>query len=424
MMTSFLLLVIILVVILISITGFRILFNELFWLFLMWGLIFGIHMFSGVSWKYSMSIWLIVFVGLSFIAFLIGRKHGKNRRVKLFFRETSSKDTRCFITLGISGALLFAIDYIRLNGLFTAKSGYDISIIGSVGALLVPILLVEGLYIFAKTLVDSNRISFKGILLLIGYSIPCILNSGRESLLFIIIGVMSIYGYNAYFFQKYWRIIRPKKIIKTILIVFAVFFAMWFMVHISKERFGSNEISTFLNSHNITAESRAEAKKWGDFEFLYYNIASYFSHQVSFLEFMLEEYKGPYLFGLYELNIISRRLPNFLGLDYQLVTQQLRQLFFLNGVSYSGDWFTVLGSFMVDFGRIGTVVMCYICGFCVGKIRKKIELTFDIRYAILLAIVCICMFSSIQLGPFYNTLIYGAFIWWWLIFRKDEGTIR
>lgn len=402
-------------------TGNKILFNDIFWMFVFWGLIIGVYCFSGVKWKYSISVGLILFLIVSFVSFMAGRSYGAKKRVKLFFKETSIANQQLFCFIGLLGVVLFSIDYIRLNGLFSIKSGYDISIIGSIGNLMIPILLVLGLYMFATTLITTGRINIKALFLLVAYSVPCILNSGRESLAFVVVGIAAIYGYYAKHNPVSHRYVNIKKLLRTIMIIAAVIGVLCFVVHISKERFGDNEVSTFLNTHNVSATAKDEAEQWGDFEFLYYNISSYFSHQISFLEFMLKEYKGPYMFGMYELNIISRRLPGFLGLDYMEVSRQLRNLYGQVGVSYSGDWFTVLGSFIVDFGRVGSIIACFICGYFTGKVKKKIQLCDDIRYAVLRSIICVCMFSSIQLGPFYNTLIYGAFLWWLIIFRRDEA---
>ena len=420
-MTLFLIIFLGIIVFLIIKSENRILFNELFWMFVFWGLIIGVYIFSGVIWKYRMSFSLGLYLVTILLVFLFGRKCGYNKKVKTFFRRGSNRKYQLYCWIGISGVILFSVDYIRLNGLFTAKSGYDISILGSIGNLMVPILLVLGLYIFADTLMNTGKISVSALLLLVIYSIPCVLNSGRESIVFIFVGVAAIWGYYARFHKKSYRYVSPKKLMRGILIIILAIGTIGFIVHISKERFGENEVSTFLNTHNVTSATIEEAETWGPFEFLYYNICSYFSHQISFLEFILKEYHGPYMFGMYELNIISRRLPTFLGLDYTLVSRQLRQMYAYTGVSYSGDWFTVLGSFIVDFGRIGSVIAIFACGYFVGKIKKKIRVCDDTRYAVLQAIICICMFSSIQLGPFYNTLIYGAFIWWFIIFGKDES---
>ena len=62
----------------------------------------------------------------------------------------------------------------------------------------------------------------------------------------------------------------------------------------------------------------------------------------------------------------------------------------------------------------------FLCGYLCGRVKKNLSIYSDISYVVLRAIICICMFSSIQLGPFYNILIYGAFIWWFIIFRKKR----
>lgn len=419
-MTIFLIAFVIAITFSIVKSGNKILFNDIFWMFVFWGLIIGVYFFSGVTWKYNVSVGLILFLTISFISFMAGRSYGTKKRVKLFSKETSIVNQKLFCFIGLLGVVLFSVDYIRLNGFFSIKSEYKISIIGSIGNFMIPILLVLGLYMFASTLIVTGKINIKALLLLAAYSVPCILNSGRESLAFVVVGIAAIYGYYAKHNQVSYRYVNIKKMLRKIMIIAIVIGVLFFVVHISKERFGDNEVSTFLNTHNVSAIAKGEAERWGDFEFLYYNIASYFSHQISFLEFMFKEYKGPYMFGMYELNIISRRLPDFLGLDYMSVSRQLRNLYGQVGVSYSGDWFTVLGSFIVDFGRVGSILACFICGYFTGKVKKKIRLCDDIRYAVLRAIICVCMFSSIQLGPFYNTLVYGAFLWWLIIFRRDE----
>lgn len=419
-MTLFLIIFLIIIVFLIIKTRNKILFNEIFWMFVFWGLIIGIYTFSGVKWKYSISVNLIVYLLLGFLSFMLGRKYGYTKKTKVFYRKFKGINQNFFCGIGICGVFIFTIDYIRLNGFSTSKSSYSISIIGSLGNLMIPILLVIGLYIFAESLIDTGKISIKALVLLMAYSIPCILNSGRESIAFVFIGVAAIYGYYARFNKKMYKRIKLRKIIIGIFIIALAIGTLYFMIHISKERFGENEVSTFLNTHSVALSMIEEAESWGDFEFLYYNISSYFSHQISFLEFIFQEYHGPYMLGMYELNIVSRRLPAFFNLDYTLVSRQLRQLFSYAGVSYSGDWFTILGSFIVDFGRVGSILAIFVCGYAVGKVKKKIKVCEDIRYAVLQAIICICMFSSIQLGPFYNILIYGAFIWWMIMFKKDE----
>ena len=185
-------------------------------------------------------------------------------------------------------------------------------------------------------------------------------------------------------------------------------------------RFTSTEINVLLSTNDVSSKSMVEASSWGDFEFLYYNIVSYFSQQVPFLDFTLKEYHGPYLLGMFELNIVSRRLPDFLGLDYRLAFDELKHLYSVCREDYGDGWNTVLGSFITDFTWIGAIPVCWLCGIFLGKIKRKFDTTLDIRYITLIAMLCLSAFSTIQLGPFFQTSIYGTYIWWYIIFSREE----
>lgn len=423
-MTLFLVLFII-INILLLIRKKSLLCNEIYWLIFFWILIIGVYCTAGVIWKYRVSYRTIIFLVICFSMLIVGRKKGLSKSVRLFVRETKNDKMILFTVIGIVGILLFLLDYFRLNGLFeTAKSSYNISIIGSIGALLIPILWVEGLFIFVTNLTQKKRISIIAILLLVLYAIPCLVNSGRESVLYIMVSILSLYGFcRINTKKKSWRRVNIKTFFSKCLIAIVVFLLCIMIINISTTRFTQNEIDVFVYTHNITAASIKEAEKWGPFRFLYFNIASYFSHQLPFLEFLLQKYNGPYLFGMYELNIISRRLPSFLGLDYKLVYEQLEHLFFQYGQksNFSGGWQTVFGSFLIDFTKFGAPIVCFLLGECIGRIRKKFTSQKDCRYAVLVALVCASMFATIQLGPFFNTLIYSAYIWWFIIFGRDEG---
>jgi len=333
--------------------------------------------------------------------------------------------------LGVLGALLFVYDTYRLNGLgflLARESGIkielEISLLGSVGCLLVPILLVQGLSRIALSLRKNGKFSLVGLLLLMGYSIPCILNSGRESILYVIIGVTSLYGYSAYFRQEKNADNKLKMFITRLLIVAVVSFLSYSIISISEERFDQTRVNIFLADNDVPSTTMKDARKWGDMEFLYYNIASYFSHQIPMIDFTLKEYDGPYMCGMYELNIVSRRLPEDWGLDYRQASRKIRKLYGKTGVDFGGGWNTILGVFIMDFGRIGALIACFLCGLVIGKARKKFVMTLETRYAVLVSLICLSTFSTIQMGPFYQTLIYGSYIWWYIIYHRKSITLH
>jgi len=428
-MTIFLLIYTLLGVFLVYKFKHKLLCNEMFWLGMFWLLIIGVYYSSGVIVKkYSFSIELFIYLFFCIIFFVLGRNKGKTSRVRVFDKDQQSVHKWMPILLGFLGVILFVFDLIRLNGIMLflgegegKNNEYEISIIGSIGAILIPLLLVEGLYLIALKFRRLNSLSLLGLLLLLLYSVPCILNNGRESLAYALVGIIALYGYGK--MNKEKEKLTFKRIVLRCMIALGGILFLFLIISISSERFGKNEINVFISTHDVSSEMLKEGESWGDLEFLYYNVASYFSHQLTFLEFTFKEYDGPYMGGLFELNIISRRLPESMGLNYQSVYDNLDKLYSRHGVSFKGGWNTVLGSFIFDFGRILSVLLCYFVGYVIGKIRRKFEDAHDERYAVLIALFCAFSFSTIQLGPFYNTLIYGSFIWWMIIFMHNENKL-
>lgn len=394
--------------------------DPIYWLAFFWILIFGVYFTSGIEYIYGLSIYFICFFSGCLIFFLYGYNKGLRQKSNVLTGGSKSHNIKIYIIAGIIGALLYSYDYIRLNGISEAKGAYEISLIGSISSLLVPILIVMGLYLNAQSIKQKGSFNIWGIVLIFGYSIPCIINAGREAILFAIIGIITLYGYKKLLDKRIKRRESNLKFLWLILGFAIVIYMGILIIQISQTRFSDNEINVLLKSRDVTSQAIEEADSWGNFSFLYYNIASYFSHQIPFLDFTLRNYDGPYMFGMYELNIVSRRLPDFLELDYQLAFEKLNNLFTTKEESFSGGWNTVLGSFIIDFSWIGALFACGICGYAIGKIKKKFYSTIDPRYATLIALLCLSSFSTVQLGPFFQTQIYGAFIWWYIIFRKDK----
>lgn len=397
--------------------------NPMFWLAFFWVLIFGVYFTCGIKYEYGLSLYSITFLITCIILFLIGYNKGLHQPTKIFKQNQEGLNKRGYNIAGIIGVIIFTFEYIRLNGIADKKADSDISVIGSVASLLVPILLVMGLYLNALSIKKSGSFSILGIILVFAYSIPCMINAGRESILFAIIGIICLYGYRKILGARSKRKSKDIKYL-WLSIGFSIVIYMGFLiVQISQKRFTDNEINMLLTARNVSSKAMDEANSWGQFSFFYYNIASYFSHQIPFIDFTLQEYDGPYLLGMYELNIVSRRLPDFLELDYRLAFEKLDHLYASKRESFSRGWNTVLGSFITDFTWIGTIIACSICGYAIGTIRNKFKNTLDPRYATLIALLCLSSFSTIQLGPFFQTQIYGAYIWWYLIFRKDKRII-
>lgn len=414
-------------------SNYKYLCNELFWFVALWVFIFGVYFASRVNFgSYGLSLELIIFLVIIFTSFFLGRKKAFQRKTYKVFQTDEEQKTWIFPLIGVTGVLMLLFDIWRLNGISAiiereagVKGDYSLSIIGIVGSLMVPILLVEGLYLIASKIKHRNSISIPGLLLLFIYIIPCVLDSGRETILYSIIGILSIVGYKSYLKTP---LVKPKKNKRRRLLVGTLSIAfiaglLYIMYQISTDRFGETEIRVFLQENDVPSAVMKDAEGWGEFSFLYYNIVSYFGHQVPFLDFIFKDYQGPYMFGMYEFNIISRRLPDSLGLDYMQVYDQIHKLYSTHRTNFGNGWFTVLGSFIIDYGRVGAIFVTFLCGYLIGMVRKKFLITLDSRYTALLGVICLSMISTVQLGPFYSTHIYGAYIWWYFIFKNGKKQI-
>ena len=214
-----------------------------------------------------------------------GRYFGKNfNQIRITKREDYHPTKYNFITiLGFLGTVMFVFDYLHLNGMSTVKSGYNISIIGSLGSLFMPILLVMGLYRFGYYYYYYKKVDLKSFIYLLAYILPSILNSGRESIFNILIGIFVIKSFCDDQTVKKRKKITIKRIVITVTILFFVIITLMKVYSLTMTRFTNNEVNVFLFRNKVPNSIINEANKLGDLKYIYYTILSYFGHQLAFL---------------------------------------------------------------------------------------------------------------------------------------------
>mgnify|MGYP007025932070 FL=1 len=283
-MSLFLLLYLVCFAIIAKKSNYKVFCNANYWLSVFWVLIIGVFFTSGIAYKNGCSPYVWLFLCSCFLSFYWGLSKSKKVAITIFDGTLSQISIKKYCILGVSGMLLFSFDYLRLNGLASAKGDSNISLFGSLGSLFVPILIVLGLYLNARSIKLKGKFNFLGVLFIIGYTVPCMLNAGRESILFGIIGILCLYGYSKNIVKNHDG---RNNLLKKYLLLFAlgvcVLILGFLMITISSTRFTDNEINVLLSARNISMDAINEASAWGSFEFLYFNIASYFSHQIPFM---------------------------------------------------------------------------------------------------------------------------------------------
>ena len=184
--------------------------NEVYWLSAFWIMCIGTYVTSGINYAgYGLSFYSVSFLILCISVFIIGRRKGLNCKVRIFSPNLpKSIVSYKALSIGLLGAFLYILDYLRLNNLAFllfdtgGKQNVELSILGTIGCLMMPLLLVQGLSLFVESLVKKNSFSLKAIGILLLYTLPATLQGGRESILFILIGIISLYGYRATLKQK------------------------------------------------------------------------------------------------------------------------------------------------------------------------------------------------------------------------------
>lgn len=425
MIVPFIIILALIVLFLIKKSKYSILYNELFWLTLYWTIIIGVYILSNINWDYPVTFITWTYIAICFLSFVIfrsiGLKQQSNRTAKIH-TINAKIDKRVYILLGLLGAAVNVFEYIRLNGIQkNEKIAFSTSFLGVLGNLFVPILLVMGLYLFSESYVLKKKISIVGLICLIIYIIPCIINAGRESILYVILAIIPILSYSKWLDIKNQKITIKKKksLFSKFIIIGGIVALTSIIIIISNNRFTTEVSNYYLNALNVPYSIREEAKMFGKAENLYGNFLYYTCHELSGLEMVLRFYDGPYMFGLFELNIISRRFPSSWGVDYNLALVEINNI-----LSMSRDyailrygWRTMLTSLIVDFGKWLTPLVCGILGFCTGCIRKRFIEDNSIQNLVLISLLCFSMFTTIQLGPFFSFSVYGSYIWWYIIFK-------
>lgn len=427
-MTDFLIVFVLVLAVSVCYSRLKILYDDIFWFIAFWVLIFGTYFFSGVYWGIEVKNYHLLYISMCLFFYVsfryIGIRCLFNSKKLSYHKPKKIINTKLYDRFAITSAVVFISNFILLNGVILTKAtshGANSSIVSAIASIFIPLLLVLGLYYFTMELHYNNRLSTKGVLFLFLYFLPCTLNSGREAIFYVFIALISIVSYE--FHNKFKRKslleifhkIKLKNILLTLAIVLFVFTTIIFIYFITVNRFTDVEVENFINNYTITSDTILESQKWGKFQFLYFNIISYFSHQIPFLASLLEYYEGPHLFGMFELNIISRRLPDFLGLDYKVAFYSINNM--TNGNFFTGCWPTMLGSLYIDFGVYLVPVFCCIFGYLVGKVRQTFNYSaYTPEMIVLISLICFSMFATIQLGIIYNIQYYGAFIWWEILF--------
>lgn len=408
-----------------------IIINDLFWLIISWIAMFGIYLFSGISYFYVPGIKTWLCIAAFFCVYIIGRSVGMRTKINMSSGKKIRVDDNILLFVCAFGAILRLYDIIRLNGFlgvnrFTIRSSF----IGIIGSFLSPLGLPLFLLIGFQAKSENRKIPIKAFFALFLYVLPVIFLSGRLNLIFALIAVICLLLYKPYTIEENVTTVRKllanklknrKRVAITAAIVAGVIAFFRYSNYIIQNRFDSFDIMLLISGLNdiftLSENARLFYGNFGAFAALVFQVLHYYSAQFTNIALLIEQFHGPYSFGLVQLHYIARRSLFFQNIVHS-TNDAIRAATVIGGRAFDGSgssWVTVIGDMVIDFGVIGGLFVIFIIAMLIGRKRavflKDPNNPYELSIQVML---CVCMFFTIQLSPFFESSLVYAFIWMWV----------
>ena len=398
----------------------KIILSEIFWLLFSWGICLCLYFFGGISYQYKLGnkelAYILVFLFMLILGIIFGRKFVINSEVNNKIVSNDEKvNLKPLFIMSLISIIIYIICILYTNDItFGVTRNINRSMFTTLLVFMADCSLIIWLYELANSLMKNKKLPIYAYLSFIIFLIPSLLISGRDGILIQLLSTFFIFiycgNYNKERYGKVKNIFRKhkRKLIAIILILFIYF------NFLSNSRYGNDMISRFewATKAKISDELMHIVKLLGNFGYLFLNFVYYYSSQFSKLSFIIDHYSGPYLYGFFQLHILSRRLPESWGLNYINATNSADQIMRLHG--YNGlvkMWGTTIQHFIFDFGRIGAIVVVFIIGIFIGKIRRKFDRNKDEFSIIMQAMICTALFISVQISPIFDLSWIFPFLW-------------
>ena len=410
----------------------NIIINDLFWLIISWTAMLGIYLFSGISYFYVPGLKTWLYIVAFFCVYILGRSFGMRTKIDTSSGKKIRVNDNILLFLTVLGAVLRLYDIIRLNGFLSAnRSDVHSSFMGIIGSFLSPLGLPLFLKIGFQAKSENRRIPIKAFFALILYVLPVIFLSGRLNLIFALIALICLLLYKPYTIDENVPTVREllanksgrgKRVAITAVIVAGVIAFLRYSNYIIGNRFKNFDtmlvISGLNDSFTLTENAKPFYDNFGAFGSLVFQVLNYYSAQFKNVALLVEQFHGPHSFGLVQLHYIARRSQFFQNI-VQSTNDAVRAATVVGGRAFDGSgasWVTVVGDMVIDFGMIGGLFVIFIISMLIGRKRAVFLNAPNNSYELSIQVMlCVCMFFTVQLSPFFETSLVYAFIWMWVL---------
>lgn len=409
----------------------NIIINDLFWLITSWTAMLGLYLFSGISYFYVPGTKTWLYIVAFFGIYILGRSFGMRTKVNVSSGRRIRVSDNILLIITVFGTILRLYDIIRLNGILNIdRFEVQSSFIGVIGSFLSPLGLPLFLKIGFQAKVENRRIPIKALIALIMYILPVIFLSGRLNIIFALIAILCLLLYKPHGTDDNKpttvrellssKISRGKRVGITVVIIAGIIAFLRYSNYIIENRFKNFDtmlvISGLNDSFTLTESARIFYDYFGAFGSLVFQMLNYYSAQFKNIALLVENFHGPHSFGLIQLHYVARR-SLFLQDISTTTNEAVLSATAISGRAFDGSgstWVTVIGDMVIDFGMIGGLIVIFIVAVIIGRKRAVFLKNPNNSYELTIqAMLCVCMFFSLQLSPFFESSLVYAFLWMW-----------
>lgn len=378
-----------------------------YWLVVAYGFLFFSHIISPYHFKVKW-YWITPYLLICLLLIHLGYQYGmKNKKRKTFRHHINAK---YLFLLSLFGGVVLAFDFFRLNSVSFGMRVEDqsLSIIGVIGSALSHLSIL----VWVKQLFEyefyGKSISITGYLSVIIYVTFSLLSGGRQPILLVIFTSLITIVYSVKLRKENNPSIMKKRGHRRIRIVplpvyfFIALIAGYFgTVSVVRSQISDidNKMDMFTNSGEITLDDnfRKYARDFPAADVLVEAIF-YYSHELPRLKLMFDYYDYPPTLGLAQMHYIDRRFHWLYGNWVENNEKAAELAVEKKGKFDNHTWGTFLCNYITDFGRIGSLIACYLTGLLFGIAGSRREF-FDVNYVFVMVWICSGIFFSIQFSP-------------------------
>jgi hypothetical protein len=341
---------------------------------------------------------------------LLGQMLGNKASVSDFNRDSrifNDIKTKKYFIVAVVSFCIWISEILRNNVIVFGlrNESYSFSMLAAVSLVFMGFSLFVWLYDLSWAITNDRFISLQGFFSLLIYISPNLVMAGRQTILVGGVSTVLTYIYNlrnnsSYRYRRRLRIIAVAGIV-----VIIQYFSLLLVF-----REGSVDRNTMYQYmfNSITSDTTLKMVEWcGPLERTMLQTIYYYGSILSGFESMYENYNALPLFGMYQLQYISRRFPGKTGQSVENARLILDEASYKDNM-YMQIYRTALRGFIIDFGRIGAAVFSGILLFLIGRSRKRFLQSKNLYQLVLQCLICSGMVFSIEYSPFFdgNTWAY------------------